>query len=253
MDKHGGHNHGGEHAPHDASAFHGMAVVGEDAVFLSHLPMRHRPHNSQMVLRGSMGSFADAYHDDRMAHPETRLYTFAPEVFVLSDLLPGPDGGAPARTSFSGSLFRNHFEQPPAHPEPPFEVASDVVVDVSGVVYHHTFAPEDQQSEQLTYILFGEGLERFLAHRITGPFRPESRQEFDHLLAIGVRGQEGVDEQLRSGAEVTVTGRPNEPDTRLREREKVAAVAVLDGREIPVEIDVRADLYFDTADLAVPH
>lgn len=244
-------HHPGEHPEPDAPSSHGMAVVGSGTVFLSHLPMIHRPHNYQVILQGAFGSSHGAYHDDRKAHPETRLYTFAPEVFVLPDLFPGETGEPPARTSFAGSLFRNHFEQPPAHPETPVEIASDVIVDVVDVVFHHRFGPDDRQPEQLTYILFGKGPERFLAHRITGPFLTTSRQEFDHLLTVGVEGLEVSDEQLRHGVEVTVAARPDEPGTKLMEQERVAALAAVNGQPVPIEIETRAELYFETNDLAL--
>lgn len=251
MGIHGSHmHHPGGHPEPDAPDFHGMAVLGDSTAFLSHLPMIHSPHNYQVLLQGSFGSFNGAYRDDRKAHPEARLYTFAPEVFALPDLFPGKAGERPARRSFTGDLFRNHFEQPHAHPEMPVKIASDVVVDVIDVVFHHRFAPDAQPPEQLTYILFGKGPERFFAHRITGPFQATSHREFDHLMAVDTQGLEVSDDQLRHGVEVTVTGRPNEPGSKLEERDKVAAVAAVDGQDVPVEIGARAELYFETGELA---
>ncbi|MES9523762.1 hypothetical protein [Streptomyces capoamus] len=99
-----------------------------------------------------------------------------------------------------------------------------------------------------------QGQERFLAHRITGPFKPTNRQGFDHLLAVDLQDPQMSDGQLRHGVEVTVTGRSNEPGAKLKEIEKVAAVAVVDGRNVPVEIDVRSEEYFETDDLTpAPH
>ncbi|GGW58975.1 hypothetical protein GCM10010503_40120 [Streptomyces lucensis JCM 4490] len=254
MDMNGGHtHHPHEPAEADPPARHGMAVVGNGPVFMSHLPMTHRPHNYQVILNVTLGSLDSAYLDDRKAHPEARLYTFAPEPFVLPDLFPGKTG-EPARRSFTGSLFRNHFEQPPAHPETPFEISSDVTVDVVDVIVHNRFASDTRQPEELMYILFGRGQERFLAHRITGPFTRTNRKEFDHLLAIDLKGPQISDDQLRQGVEVTVTGRSNQPGAKLRETEKVAAVAVVDGHNVPVEIDVRSEEYFETDDLTPdPH
>ncbi|GGW16614.1 hypothetical protein GCM10018980_20170 [Streptomyces capoamus] len=51
-----------------------------------------------------------------------------------------------------------------------------------------------------------------------------------------------------------MTGRSNEPGAKLKETEKVAAVAVVDGRNVPVEIDVSSEEYFETDDLTpAPH
>ncbi|MDX2530915.1 hypothetical protein [Streptomyces europaeiscabiei] len=253
MDEHGGHTHHTDgHPEPDAPAFHGMAVVGSGTPFLSHLPMPGAPHNEQTIMQAAFGAAHSAYRNDRKAHPEARLYTFTPEVFTLSDLYPGEAGEPPARTSFTGSLFRNHFEQPEAHPEMPVEIASGVVVEVANVVNHHKFTAADQQPEELTYLLFGKGPERFLAHWITGPFQPTSRQEFDHLMTADVQGLEVSDDQLRHGIKVTVTGRPDEPAGKLRERERAAAVAAVNGGQVTVEVEAATELYFESGELT-PH
>ncbi len=221
-----------------------MAVVGVDTIFLSHLPMFHSPHDYQVILQVSFGSSDSTYRDDRKENPSTRLYTFDPRKFVLPELFPGEAGEPPTLKSFVGSLVRNHFEQPPAHPEEPVEIASDIVVDVINVIYHHKFDPRAQPLEHLRYILFGKGSERFLAHQINCP-----PNEFDHLLSVDVQGHDFSDDQLRHGVEVTVTGRPNKPSNKVKERENVAAIARLDGQEVRVEINAKVELYFEIDDL----
>jgi hypothetical protein len=142
-----------------------------------------------------------------------------------------------------GSLVRNHFEQPPAHPEEPVEIASDVVVEVINVVHQHKFDPKAEPLEHLTYILFGKGEERFLEHSITRP--PDFHQD----LSVDLHGGDFSDDQLRSGVEVAITGRPNNPGSKVQEGEKVAVVAHLDGQKVPVEINAKVELYFETNDL----
>src|SRR5437588_459881 len=129
MDMHGGHMHGTGDERSDAPGGHGMAVVGTDGIFLSHLPMFMRPHDYQVILRASFGPADKTYRADRKAHATTKLYTFAPHSFVLPELFPGQDGKPAHLKKFSGSLVRNHFEQPPAHPEKAVEIVSDVVDD----------------------------------------------------------------------------------------------------------------------------
>ena len=120
------------------------------------------------------------------------------------------------------------------------------------MVNHHKFTAADQQPEELTYLLFGKGSERFLAHWITGPFQPTSRQEFDHLMTADVQGLEVSDDQLRHGIEVTVTGRPDEPGGKFREGERAAAVAAVNGGHVTVEIEAGTELYFEAGELT-PH
>src|SRR5918997_658451 len=143
---HSSHGHGAATRP-DSPAGHGMIVLGFDTIFLSHLPMFMRLHDYEVVLQASFGPFDSIYRDDGEANPRTRLYTFAPQKFVLPDLFPGPNGEPPRSRSFVGSLVRNHFEQPPAHPEEPVEIASDVVVEVINVVHQHKFDPKAEPLE----------------------------------------------------------------------------------------------------------
>lgn len=240
--EHSDHTHGTDTPVADTASRHGMAVVGVDTIFLSHLAMFDPPHHHQVILQASFGSSDSTYRDDRKRNPSTRLYTFAPRKFVLPELFPGKAGEPPSRKSFVGSLVRNHFEQPPAHPEESEEIASEVVVEVINVIYHHELDRRAQRLEHLTYMLFGKGSERFLAHRISSP------PDFDHLQLVDVQGRDFSDDQLRHGVEITVTGRLNEPSNKVQERETVAAIARVDGQEVPVEIDAKDELYFDTND-----
>jgi hypothetical protein len=38
------------HSGHEHPAVHGMLVVGEGQLFLSHLPMFHAPHDYQIIM-----------------------------------------------------------------------------------------------------------------------------------------------------------------------------------------------------------
>lgn len=239
---HPGHMSHATSAGEDRPASHGMAVVGVETIFLSHLAMFHSPHDYQVLMQVAFGKDDAAYRDDRKKNPATLLYTFAPAKFVLTQLFPGPSGEPPALTTITGSLVRNHFEQPDAHPEPPVEISSDVVVDVIDVLYHNRFDPHASALEHLSYVLFGRGSEIFLAHRIT------KEPDFDQLIAVGVRGVSVSDEQLAQGVDITVTGRPNTHDSRVRDGEKVTALARIDGRDTEVEIDAGVEVYVETND-----
>jgi hypothetical protein len=221
-----------------------MAVVGTDAIYLSHLPMFMRPHDFQVILQGSFGGADAAYRKARAAHPDTKLYTFAPDAFVLPELFPGAGGHPAARTSFTGTLVRNHFEQPAAHPEEPEAVASEVTVDVTRVVFHHQFVESASRPDSLAYLLFGHGKELFLAHLITGP------PDFDQLATVQVGGHDFADDELAVGVHVSVPGRADEPTARLKEGQKAAATARLGDADVAVELTVRSELYFETSDLA---
>lgn len=87
-------------AAEDAPNTHNMLVFGEQAVFLSHLPMFdalnktktgfRSPHRYQVILEAAFTKegkdLRDIYFNDRQAHPTTRIYTLSPDTFVLSRL-----------------------------------------------------------------------------------------------------------------------------------------------------------------------
>lgn len=219
---------------------HGMAVLGHNDIYLSHLPMFHAPHDYQVLVKASFGAAGQIYLDDVAAHPEVSLYTFFPEQFVLSDLWPGSAGEPPRRTSFSGRLFRHHFEQPEAHPEEPVALASDVTVEVEEVLYHRRFDPDARRPEQLTYVLVGAGDERYLAHAVT------RAPEFDQLVAL--EPTDGLDvDSSHDAVDLIVPSRSDDVDQRIRAGEKVT-VSVEPGRT--TEIRARTELYVETADLS---
>lgn len=246
---HPDHSHGGNGgAGSEPAAGHGMAVIGAATIFMSHLPMFMSPHDYQVILRGELSSpEADpeaAYREDRKAHQDAKLYTFAPRKFVLPDLFPGENDEPPRSTSFVGSLVRNHFEEPPAHPEPAAEIAPNTTVNVLEIVHAHKFEPDAGRLEQLEYLLFGRGSERFMAHLVTGP------PDFDQLLAVELKGQDFSDQELRHGVRLSLPGRENTPAQRVREGEKdVACTARVDGQDAAPRLDATVELYFETADL----
>ncbi|MFI2373696.1 hypothetical protein ACH5AO_01250 [Streptomyces sp. NPDC018964] len=206
----------------DPKATHGMLVVGEETAYLSHLPMFMRPHDFQVLLEAAFtndaGDAQQVYADDRRT-TGTAVYTLKPERFVLTELV-GEDG-QPVRTSFTGTLFRGHFERDGT------ELLDRVTVEVRHVVHFRRFDHHAVRPTELTYLAFGKGDERFLAHLVTLP------PDFDHVVAMrqapGAPGTELTDDVLRNGPALTITGRPDGPGDRLREGDQVAVGLVGDG------------------------
>ena len=261
MMDHNTHGHDTSHeghaaAPTDRPSVHGMLMVGEEMVYLSHLPMFMSPHDYQVILAVTLtnkGSDPQAiYVNDRRTTGE-RIYTFVPERFVLTDLV-SPDPQHPRRGSFGGIPFRGHFErggqplpvttagQPAAGKPPP------VGVNVAWVVHFRKFDPDADQLPQLEYLLFGKGEERFLAHLITRP------PDFDQILSVKVAGHAFTDEELRQGVPVTFPGRANAPKARIKESEKVSGRIPIAGEKGPetleLQLEAGVEFYFETGDLA---
>lgn len=227
---------------------HNMMIVGEQTIFLSHLPMFHGEHRFQVIVEAGFdedGTPLDSvYADDRRKHPAVRMYTLEPNPrrrFVLARLFTG-DGETLMR-SFPATVFRGHLERGGE----PLQQFTDVEVKVRRVVYAQEIGPEADLpgSDELDYILFGQAPELFLAHRITQP------PDFDQLLGVKLSGQDFTDDDLARGVMITVRDRENSPARRLRAGETVAAQGHVAGSDavLPLEVEVTTEYYFEESEL----
>jgi len=172
---HGMHEHGkdGKQDEQPTMGLHGMLLFGEQALYLSHLPMFERPHNFQVLLEvGFDDAVLEALRADREAGGE--LHTFEPEKFPISEL--DDRNGAPARTSIAGTVFHGHFERGGK------PIIRDVTAQVRNVVY---FSELDIQAthnsdRDLHYLCFGRAGQLYLAHQIT------ASPDFDQVLTARV-------------------------------------------------------------------
>lgn len=245
--------------PEDAPNVHNMLVVGEQAVFLSHLPMFQRlnpeksafmsPHRYQVILEAKFGKgdevVSDLYLKDRRAHPDTRIYTLGPQEFVLSRLFPSA-AGEPAVKSFTATVFRGHLEQG-GMPVPGLE---ETRVDVARVAHARQFDPRLPKPDRLEYILFGKPSELFLAHAIFGP------PDFDHVVGAKVLDGALTDKDLATDTRIVFADRKNAAAERLREGQQVAATlrrgGDKDAGDLKLQVQVGRQLYFEEGELLVP-
>jgi hypothetical protein len=170
--EHSEHEHEHEHdngGGQSTMGFHGMLLFGEEALYLSHLPMFERPHNFQVLLEvGFDDAVLDALRADREAGGE--LHTFDPEKFPISEL--DDRSGAPARTTIVGTVFHGHFERGGT------PITGQVTAQVRNVVYFRELdikATHDP-GRDLDYLCFGRAGQLHLAHQIT------ARPDFDQVL-----------------------------------------------------------------------
>ncbi len=251
MSAHEQHEKPGDQAsPSEPAGSHGMAIIGTETVFLSHLPMFMAVHDYQVILDASFDGTdspaQEAYAKDRRDHPDQKLYTLQPQPFVLPEILPDGDT-APRLGSIRGDVYRGHFERfPSEEAKQDALVLQDVDVRLHGVVHGRQFTADPQPLERLHYIVFGKGQEVFLAHLIT------RAPDFDQLIqvAINIDGDIG-DEGLAQGNLLTVAGRPNKSEERLRGSEGTVSAAIhIAGRDIPVEVAPGVEHYLEERELA---
>jgi hypothetical protein len=221
-----------------------MLVVGEETVYLSHLPMFMPPHHFQVllevILKSEAGDARQIYADDRR-RTETDIYTLNPEAFRISDLVAA--SGRPKLTSFTGTLFRGHFERGGT------ELLDPVTVEVQNVVHFRQFDHHASRPAALTYLAFGKGSELFLSHLITAP------PDFDHLIAVeqvrSVSGAALTDDILRKGPRLAIAGRVDRPEDRLQESDQVAASFLDDGSDgVALRFVMGREFYVEEEELA---
>jgi hypothetical protein len=216
---------------------HNMLVVGEDPVYLSHLPMFMVPHDFQVLVQVT---FADGGRDPQAEYVadrrqrESNVYTFSPEQFAITGLV--EPAAKPARQSFRGGLFRGHLERGGV------PLAEDVGVSVQQVVHFRRFERPGARPATLTYLLFGAGAALFLAHFITRP------PDFDHVLSVTLGGRRPADEELARGLLVEFEGRRDTLAERVREGEQLTGTTGDPPVELQVEVD--REFYLETGDLA---
>jgi hypothetical protein len=241
----------------DAPNTHNMLVVGTEAVFLSHLPMFDdlnegksdytSPHRYQVILEARFSSggkdLTAVYTEDRKNHPKTKMYTLSPTAeFVLAKLFT-PDAQKPELSSFRATVFRGHLERRGK----PINGLEDIVVTVKQVMHAQKFEPADDKPEELTYFLFGKGMELFLAHSISKP------PDFDQVLSVKVEGHSFTDAELGKGIEVTIPGRPNQASERVQEAQQVTGLTQpTGGRALKFKLEAEKEIYFEEGELRVP-
>ena len=152
---------------------HGMLLFGGgDGLFLSHLPMFHRPHDTQVVLQVHL---VNREHEEELrrqlaAHPD--VWTIVPEHFELDRL--APKAKQPIR-KFHADVVSGHFERGGKT----VYAGEEVVVD--RVVLHHRLAPTTGPGATLTYRIVDAApgvQEHFLVHWIA------TRPDADHVVRV---------------------------------------------------------------------
>jgi hypothetical protein len=248
-------HHQNSQSDEPAIGLHGMLIVGEETIYVSHLPMWMRPHNFQVILEVTF-SGADQpqarYVDDRKT-TGTRLYTLNPEdEWDIRELAPTGPQPLPSRSSFRATIWRNHFEfHPVTHPGQRFMIARDAEVHIENVVYFQELHPQAAGLQDLEYLLFGKGQELFLAHLITHP------PDFDQVLSVQVDNHQFTDETLHQGVRVVFAGRANTIASKIKEGEQLLGKAQAVGQDAAGSVDLTIgagiELYFETEDLADPN
>jgi hypothetical protein len=208
---------------------HGMLILGEKTLYLSHLPMAHPPHNVQAIMEATFGTHQqEAYVKERQKTP-TEFYTLAPERFVMPDQV-ATGAPPPPHSPFRGTVSRGVFDMGGT----PITSLGTVDVRVTNIIYFQRLNPGPPPSQSLEYLLFGKMNELFLAHLIT------TASLFDHVLQVNVLGHTFSDEDLRRGVRITIPGRADAAESGIDAGEQVQGEARAAGQVAPLAIQVEA-------------
>lgn len=246
------------HVAHgDTPNTHNMLVFGEKKIYLSHLPMFGgmddgkteftSPHRYQVILEASFVNgtqdLLPVYLNYRRQHPNTRIYTLNPEVFVLPGLV-STGGTTPPLLAFKATIFRGHLEKGGQ----PVGGLTNINVRVDRVIHFRKFTPAADQPTALKYLLFGSPGALFLAHYITRP------PDFDQVLAVTVAGRAFTDAELSKGIEITIPGKRNQVSERLKEVQQVVGQQqrATPAQPVTFTLSVVREIYFEQGELLLP-
>lgn len=208
------------------AGFHEFEMFGDTSVFLSHYPEFGSIHSYQLLLEvklsGDGNDPRQLYLDHKKKNPEAR-YTVSPET-------PNGDNNywvLPAMIK-KGQKFRAkiHWDET--------DIAKNVTVEIVRIIHFRLFHPDDKRPDVLTYLLFGNDSEAFLAHYI-GSYPDYDQPDFDQVLAVTVEpNQQHINE--KGASIVTIPGKDNTWEGRLTLRNHaVAGRLTKDNPEAPVQ------------------
>jgi hypothetical protein len=204
----------------DPPAVHGMLVVGSKAVFASHLPMFHEPHDYQVIIELELPAAALAsYRADKKQHP-TSIYTLAPKPFQLRRIR------TDKRFRFRGTLYRGHFERGGK------PLLRDIELTVARVIHFRHLSADTVEPRAYRAVRFGSGTEQFLAHFVG------QKPDFDQIAAI-------TSTSAKAPAVITALRRPNTP---LRAGDKLRAISI--ANTTPTELTVTRLIYTESGELS---
>ena len=228
---------------------HNQMMVGEQTIYLSHLPMfmfnpKSHPHNFQVILEVTLsgpGNPQATYASDRKNNPNERMYTMSPDAFEMIEF----DPHHAKRHTLTGAIFRGHLERGGE------QIIDRAVAHVVNTVYFHEFDQNAKPLADLEYLLFGKTPELFLAHVITRP------PDFDQILSVTVVGNAlsvFPTDDLSHGIRISIPGRANTARARIKTGERVNGHAQLGAAQAARSLELEAgnEFYFEEGELRVP-
>ena len=193
----------------DPAAFHEFAMFGRKRLYLSHYPMFHAVHAYQAIAEARLSrggrDWTGAVLDELARHPN-RLYTLSPSKRGSKFTRRRDDWRLPS-TFRGGKTFNADVHWGGRKDQ---FLARDVSATLTRIIFFRQFQEEDRHNRRLSYIVFGETHNLYLAHYIA------VQPDFDQIVAVeAVNGA-----PIRPGTKLLLP-RPDRKTTRLRRKGEV--------------------------------
>ncbi len=207
---------------------HGLALFGgSDALYASHLPMFHAPHDVQMIIRFHVSDTATDRAIRNALNSTPELWTIDPEEFDLDRLAPGhPD---PLK-SFNARIVQGHFERGGK------ERFTMQTLIIDEVLFFHHLSGETRQHSEGRYLVIGKTKPRFLVKKI------DRRPDFDLIVLLNSSRDSMHDGWDHMPTEILL------PSENLLAPSQHAWRRALT-KQLGKKVDVGSVLYFETGDL----
>lgn len=165
----------------DPAAFHEFAMFGRKRLYLSHYPMFHAVHAYQALAEARLSrggrDWTGALLAELDRHPE-RLYTLSPSRRG-SQLTRRRDDWRLPGTFRAGATFNADVHWGGRKDQ---FLARDVSATLSRIIFFRQFQEGDRHNPRLSYIVFGEPDDLYLAHYIA------VQPDFDQIVAAELVG-----------------------------------------------------------------
>lgn len=215
--------------------FHEFEMFGDSSVYLSHYPMFGSIHAYQVLLEVKLTGHGNdprqLYLDHKQKNPMTR-YSLSPETvegdmhyWVMPDVIK------------KGQTFRAniHWEKSKGHPQ---YISRNVTVEIVKVLYFRLFQPEDRKPAALSYLIFGNDSEAFMAHYLG------SYPDFDQVVAVTGDVQKLRLKDAIAATLVTIPDRENKKEVRLLKKDSMV-VARVNGSGDELKIGVKDQIHYE--------
>jgi hypothetical protein len=224
----------------DPACLHGMRVIGEQSIYLTHMGLfNHFCHSYQGLFEVEFTGPNDPqtrYLEAQNQDPTQNEFTIEPTgKFVLPDLASGKI------SSFRAKLHQGQYERIQSNPK---LLDADVTVNVKRVLHFRPFNPDAALPPNAEYLLFGTNTEQMAAHLIATP------PDYDQVISVNP-ALPLTDTQLASAIRLVLPDRPT-PNPQANLCQSLVpgqkSVVRINGQPPDMSLEAESEYFLETSD-----